>query len=82
MLTGKKIHWTPEEKQAMIQKKQEIRHKFEMQNLGDFELIYPPEKQSLQSYYKTLQDQACMNWEEFTTGRKRNPPTKFVVANN
>jgi hypothetical protein len=51
-----------------------------MCNLGDFELIYPPKKPSLNLYYKSLIDQATLNWEELTTGRKRNPPTKFVTA--
>jgi len=62
------------------EKRLEIRNRFEMQNLGDFELIYPPQnKESLLTYYRTLQDQAHLNWEEFTTGRRRNPPTKFKV---
>ena len=34
-------------------KKQEIRAKFELQNLGDYELIYPPQE-SLKEYYKNL----------------------------
>ena len=81
MLTGKTIHLSVEERQEAIKKKQELRSKYEMNNLGGFELIYPPEKESLYDYYKGMQDQAHTNWEEFTTGRKRCPPTKFVVQN-
>lgn len=55
MLTGKNVRWTGEEKQLIKEKRLEIRNKYEMQNLGDFELIYPPQnKESLLSYYRTL----------------------------
>lgn len=42
MLTGKKVHLTPEEKEMLILKKQLLRDKFELSNLGDYELIFPP----------------------------------------
>lgn len=44
-------------------------------------MIFPPKNQALLLEYKILQDQACINWEELTTGRKRAPPTKFSVSN-
>ncbi len=79
MLSGKKVHYSVAEKQQILQKKQEIRNKFEMQNLGDFKLVYPPQQPKQLEYYQTLIKQATYNWEELTTGRKRNPPTKFVI---
>lgn len=54
MLTGKKIHLTAEEREIQIFKKQEIRNKFEQQNLGDYELIFPPQSSALQQEYKIL----------------------------
>jgi hypothetical protein len=50
--------------------------------LGDYELIFPPTTNALLQEYKILQDQACLNWEELTTGRKRVPPTRFAVSND
>jgi len=54
MLTGKKIHLTAEEREIQILKKQEIRNKFEQQNLGDYELIFPPQSSAFQREYKIL----------------------------
>lgn len=36
----------------------------------------------LKDYYQPLLEQSILNWEEFTTGKKRNPPTKFIVSQN
>ena len=82
ILTGKKVHWTGEEKQQIMLRKETIRNKFEMRNLGDYELIYPPSSEKLKEYYQPLLEQAVLNWEEFTTGKKQNPPTKFIVSQN
>lgn len=79
MLTGKKTRLAPEEREIAIRKKQELRDKFELANLGNYNLIYPSSDAALTSMYDKLQRQAVENWEEFTTGRRRNPPTKFVV---
>ena len=43
MITGKKIKFTPEEKEAIIAEKQQERDEFEKANLGKFRLIYPCE---------------------------------------
>ena len=43
MITGKKIKYTPEEKEAIIAEKQQERDEFEKANVGKFRLIYPCE---------------------------------------
>ena len=43
MITGKKIKYTPEEKEAIIAEKQRERDEFEKANVGKFRLIYPCE---------------------------------------
>lgn len=42
-----------------------------MNNLGLYDLIYPPVQPSQLKYYEQLLSQAYVNWEELTTGRKR-----------
>ena len=44
MLTGKMVKLTPEERLVAIKKKTEIRDKFELNNCGDYSLIYPPKE--------------------------------------
>ena len=41
MITGKKIKYTPEEKEAIIAEKQKERDEFEKANVGKFRLIHP-----------------------------------------
>lgn len=48
MLTGKKIHLTQEERETQSLKKENIRDKFERANLGNYEIIFPPESSVLQ----------------------------------
>lgn len=43
MITGKKVKYTPEEKDAIIAEKQRERDEFEKANVGKFRLIYPCE---------------------------------------
>ena len=43
MITGKKVKYTPEEKEAIIAEKQRERDEFEKANVGKFRLIYPCE---------------------------------------
>ena len=57
-----------------------MREKFELSNCGDYQLIYPPRDPDLIKKYSDLQWQAVENWQEFTTGRKRQPPNKFSAA--
>lgn len=47
MLTGKKLKLTPEEREVAIRRKNEVRDKFELQNCGDYTLIFPPKEKDL-----------------------------------
>ena len=44
MITGKKIKYTPEEKEIIISEKLKERDDFERANLGKYSLIYPCEE--------------------------------------
>ena len=56
MITGKKIKYTPEEKEAIIAEKQQERDEFEKANVGKFRLIYPCEEEPerMENYEKLL----------------------------
>ena len=75
MITGKKIKFTPEEKEAIIAEKQQERDEFEKANLGKFRLIYPCEDEPgrMENYDRLLKaSQEC--WEQFTTGKRGRKP--------
>ena len=56
MITGKKIKYTPEEKEVILSEKQQERDEFERANLGKFRLIYPCEDDpgKMDNYAKLL----------------------------
>ena len=41
MLTGKKVRMTAEEREEIVQKKQDERDTFEKAHLGKYKMIYP-----------------------------------------
>ena len=70
MFTGKATKIFSEERDKIREKKFTQRAKYELKNLGDFELAYPPENPDTLRKYESFLELAKDVWEEFTTGKK------------
>ena len=70
IFTGKKAKFTPEQRKEMKNKFDQERHKFEMENLGSYELIYSQQDRRLFKKYAKYINDADYVSEQFTTGNK------------
>ena len=62
---------TIEEKEKLKLKKMKKRDNYERKNVGDYELIFPSEEETLEDYSKFI-NVAKSNWEDFNQGTFNN----------
>jgi hypothetical protein len=71
-----------EDKQKNIQASLQKREEYEALNRGNYKLIYPCEKNSIQTLkYNKFLEASTNFWEEFTNGKKKPPKIEELTSN-